>query len=246
MATKIRLARHGRKRKPFYHIVVADGRAPRDGRFIEKLGTYNPNTNPATIDVDFDRAVAWLEKGAQPTDTTKAILSYQGALLRVHLNQGVAKGAMTQEQADAKFDAWKADKSQLVETKVGKLKEVEESKLKASMEAETSRRQSIQERIDAKLTPAVEEVEITEEVVDEVEAVTEEVVSAEVPATEEVQVEAEAPKAEAEISKAEVETSKAEVETSKAEAETPKAEAETETPAEEAATPAEDSTEEKA
>jgi len=187
MATKIRLARHGRKKKPFYHIVVADSRAPRDGRFIEKLGSYNPNTNPAAVTLDFESAVNWIEKGAQPTDTTRAILSYEGALMRVHLNKGVVKGAMTQEQADAKFDAWKAEKATLIEKKVAGLEDAKASKAKASMEAETAKRQSIQERVDAKLAPPVEET--AEEVVEAVEAVSEdapaEEVVAETPTTEE-------------------------------------------------------------
>ena len=232
MATKIRLARHGRKRKPFYHIVVADGRAPRDGRFIEKLGTYNPNTNPATIEVDFDRAVSWLEQGAQPTDTTKAILSYQGALMRVHLNKGVAKGAMTQEQSDAKFDAWKAEKAQLVEKKVTSLNEAKDSKVKASMEAETAKRQANQERIDAKLNPVVEEeVQVVEE--SATEDVAEEV--SEVAAEETETPTAETPIAEAEVPAEKVEEPVAEVEVTKEEA-----------PKEEAETPSADSEEEKA
>ena len=106
MPTKIRLQRHGKKGKPFFHIVVADGRAPRDGRFIERIGSYNPITNPATISIDTDKAADWMMKGAQPTDTTRAILSYKGVLYRVHLNKGVAKGNLTQEQADAKHTAW--------------------------------------------------------------------------------------------------------------------------------------------
>ena len=102
MPVKIRLQRHGKKASAYYHIVIADGRAPRDGKFIEKLGTYNPNTNPATIDLNFDGAVKWLQNGAQPTDTCKAILSYKGVLYKHHLNKGVVKGALTQEAADAK------------------------------------------------------------------------------------------------------------------------------------------------
>ena len=100
MATRIRLARHGRKKYAFYHIVVADTKAPRDGRFIEKLGTYNPNTNPATIDINFDSAVDWLLKGAQPSDTARAILSYKGVLMKKHLLSGVAKGAFNEEEAE--------------------------------------------------------------------------------------------------------------------------------------------------
>ena len=121
MAVKIRLARHGKKGAPFYHIVAADSRAPRDGKFIEKLGTYNPNTNPATIDLKFDRALDWLQKGAQPTETCRRILSYKGVLLKKHLNRGVQKGALTQEQADAKFNAWVAEKEAKVASKKASL-----------------------------------------------------------------------------------------------------------------------------
>ncbi|NNE28578.1 MAG: 30S ribosomal protein S16 [Saprospiraceae bacterium] len=110
MPVKIRLQRHGRPKKPFYHIVVADGRAPRDGRFIEKLGTYNPMTKPATIDIDREKAYEWLMKGAQPTDTARAILRYKGILYRKHLSRGVAKGALTQDQADQMYQDWIASK----------------------------------------------------------------------------------------------------------------------------------------
>ena len=103
MATKIRLQRHGKKGKPFYYIVVADARAPRDGRFIERLGSYNPNTNPATIDINFDKTLDWVNSGAQPTDTCRAILSYKGVMYKKHLQGGVKKGALNEEQADVKF-----------------------------------------------------------------------------------------------------------------------------------------------
>ena len=106
MAVKIRLARHGKKGYAFYHIVAADSRAPRDGKFIEKLGTYNPNTNPATIDLDFGKALDWLQKGAQPTDTCRAILSYKGVMYKKHLLGGVAKGAFTETEAEARFTSW--------------------------------------------------------------------------------------------------------------------------------------------
>lgn len=106
MSVKIKLQRHGKKNKPFYWIVVADARAARDGKYLEKIGTYNPNTNPATINLDLDGAVKWLQNGAQPTDTTKAILSYKGALLKNHLAGGVRKGALTEEQAEEKFNVW--------------------------------------------------------------------------------------------------------------------------------------------
>ena len=111
MATKIRLQRHGRKGYAFYSIVIADARAPRDGKFTEKLGTYNPNTNPATVDLKFERALYWLENGAQPTDTVRNILSREGVLLMKHLNGGVRKGAFDEAAAQAKFEAWKQEKA---------------------------------------------------------------------------------------------------------------------------------------
>ena len=117
MAVKIRLQRHGKKNFAFFHIVVADSRSPRDGRYIEQIGSYNPNTNPATIVLDFDRALAWVKVGAEPTLTARRILSYEGVLLRNHLDGGVAKGALTQEAADKKFNDWKAGKDAKVEAK---------------------------------------------------------------------------------------------------------------------------------
>lgn len=117
MPTKIRLQRHGKKAYAFFHIVVSDGRTPRDGKFIEKIGTYNPNTNPATIEIDMDSAFNWIKDGAQPTDTCRAILSYKGVMMRHHLHRGVAKGALTQEQADAKLAKWMEEKEAKVESK---------------------------------------------------------------------------------------------------------------------------------
>ena len=118
MPTKIRLQRKGKKGQPFYHIVIADGRAPRDGKNIERIGTYNPLTKPADINFDFDRALYWIQAGAQPTDTVRAILSYKGVMYKNHLIIGVKKGALTQEQADAKFDAWLKDKEAKIESKL--------------------------------------------------------------------------------------------------------------------------------
>ena len=117
MPAKLRLQRHGKKGIPFYHIVVADSRAPRDGKFIERIGSYNPNTNPATIDINLEKAVKWLQNGAQPTDTVRAILSYKGALYKRHLDTGVSKGAITQEFADAQFEAWMGHKQGKIEDK---------------------------------------------------------------------------------------------------------------------------------
>jgi small subunit ribosomal protein S16 len=117
MSVKIRLQRHGKKGKPFYWIVAADARSKRDGKFLDKIGTYNPNTNPATIDLNLDSAVQWLHNGAQPTDTARAILSYKGVLLKHHLDGGVRKGALTQEQADAKLATWLEEKTGKVDVK---------------------------------------------------------------------------------------------------------------------------------
>lgn len=117
MAVKIRLARHGKKNYAFYHIVAADSRAPRDGRFIELLGSYNPNTNPATINLDVEKSLKWLNRGAQPTDTCRRILSYEGVLLKKHLQGGVQKGALTEEAAEQKWNAWKAEKAAKVNAK---------------------------------------------------------------------------------------------------------------------------------
>lgn len=129
MATRIRLQRHGKKGYAFFHIVVADSRAPRDGKFIEKLGYYNPNTNPATIEINFDRALYWLNVGAQPTETAERILSYKGVLYKKHLLRGVQKGALTEEQAEKKFQEWLNAKLAKIEAKKQKLaKEAEEQK----------------------------------------------------------------------------------------------------------------------
>jgi len=117
MPTKIRLQRRGKRGQPFYHIVIADGRAPRDGKFIEKIGTYNPLSRPADIDIDFNKAITWLTKGAQPTDTVKAILAYTGVLYKNHLQKGVQKGAMTEEQAEIKFQAWMQEKQAKISSK---------------------------------------------------------------------------------------------------------------------------------
>ncbi|SEC20394.1 SSU ribosomal protein S16P [Tenacibaculum sp. MAR_2009_124] len=138
MPVKIRLQRHGKKGKPFYWVVAADSRSKRDGRFLEKLGTYNPNTNPATIDIDVDGAVKWLQNGAQPTDTARAILSYKGAMLKNHLAGGVRKGALTEEQAEAKFTAWLDEKAGKVTGKTEGLEKAKEEAKAKALEAEKS------------------------------------------------------------------------------------------------------------
>ncbi len=136
MPTKIRLQRHGKKAYAFFHIVVSDGRTPRDGKFIEKIGTYNPNTNPATIEIDMDSAFNWIKTGAQPTDTCRAILSYKGVMMRHHLHRGVEKGALTQEQADAKLAKWMDEKAAKIESKKTGLSDsaVNEGKNRIKME----------------------------------------------------------------------------------------------------------------
>ena len=172
MSVKIRLQRHGKKGKPFYWIVAADARAKRDGRYLEKLGTYNPNTNPATVNLDIDGAVKWLQDGAQPTDTAKTILSYKGAMLKNHLVGGVRKGALTEEQAEEKFQAW-------VDLKAGKVASKEETVAKAKLDVKAKAleaEKAVNEaRVAAAIEEAVEEVaeaapeaEVAEEVVAEV------------------------------------------------------------------------------
>ena len=182
MSVKIRLQRHGKKQRPFYWIVAADARSKRDGKFLEKLGTYNPNTNPATIDLNLDQAVQWLHNGAQPTDTARAILSYKGALLKHHLDGGVRKGALTQEQADAKLTAWIDEKAGKVDAKKeGLTKKQAEAKAKA-LKAEQA---ANEKRVNA-AAEAAKANEVTEEVVEETAEETAEVVAdAETPAVEE-------------------------------------------------------------
>ena len=155
MPVKIRLQRHGKKGKPFYWVVAADSRSKRDGRFLEKIGTYNPNTNPATIDLNVDGAVAWLQKGAQPTDTARAILSYKGVMLKNHLAGGVTKGALTQEQADAKFAAWLEEKAGKVTGKVDGLAKAEADAKAKALDAE----KAVNEARIAANTPAPADTE---------------------------------------------------------------------------------------
>jgi small subunit ribosomal protein S16 len=163
MSVKIRLQRHGKKGKPFYWIVAADARAKRDGKYLEKIGTYNPNANPAIIDLDVDLAVNWLQNGAQPTDTAKNILSYKGAMLKNHLAGGVRKGALTQEQADAKFAAWVEAKATKISDKEAGLSKAQSDAKAAALAAEKAVNEA---RIEA-AKPVVEEV--AEEVVAEAE-----------------------------------------------------------------------------
>lgn len=170
MATKIRLQRHGRKKRAFFHIVVADSRAPRDGRFIEKLGSYNPITNPATIELNVDRAAQWLLDGAQPTDTAAAILSYKGASYKKHLQVGVNKGAITQEEADKRFATWLEEKAGRIEAKKSTLSGAAQKAKTEGLVAESKRRAATEARLVAKLAeaeaaanPVVEEEVVAEE-----------------------------------------------------------------------------------
>ena len=207
MSVKIRLQRHGKKGKPFYWVVAADARSKRDGKFLEKIGTYNPNTNPATIDLNLESAVQWLHNGAQPTDTARAILSYKGALLKHHLDGGVRKGALTQEQADAKLAAWLDEKANKVDAKKAGLSKADEAAkakaLKAEKEANAKRIAAQAEAAKVEEVAEVTEVEapadVVETVVEEtpaVEAVTEEA-APEVEAVAEVEAPAEVEEAHA-------------------------------------------------
>jgi small subunit ribosomal protein S16 len=191
MAVKIRLARRGRKKMPIYDIVVADARAPRDGRFIEKLGQYNPHATPAIISLKDDRALYWLQVGAQPTDTTRKILSVNGVMFKKHLQIGVEKGAITQEQADAKFDAWTKAKEEARTQKIAKLNSSKEAQRSAAFEAERKKKedkiaaiQKAEADLIAAATPAAEEAEVEVAADGQVEAAAEEVVVEETAAPE--------------------------------------------------------------
>ena len=156
MPVRIRLQRHGKKGKPFYWIVAADSRSKRDGRYLEKLGTYNPNTNPATVNVDVDGAIKWLENGAQPSDTARTLLSYRGVMLKHHLNGGVKKGAFTQEDADKKFSAWLEEKSSKIQSKIDGLDKDKAESLAKRLESEKAINQKRIDDLAAK--PEIEEV----------------------------------------------------------------------------------------
>ena len=155
MPVKIRLSRHGKKGYAFYHIVVADSRAPRDGKFIEKIGTYNPNTNPATIDLNFDKALDWLQKGAQPTDTCRAILSYKGVMYKKHLLGGVTKGAFDAAAADSKFEKWMGEKADKISAKTQKISGDKDKEAKARFAAEQEVKENKAKSIAAKRAEAV-------------------------------------------------------------------------------------------
>ncbi len=229
MAVKIRLQRHGKKGNPIYWIVIADEKSKRDGKYIEKLGTYDPNTNPASIELDFDSSVKWLEKGAQPTNTAKAILSYEGVLLRKHLNLGVQKGAFTEEEAKKRFDEWKKGKGAKIEKKIEDLESTLESNKKEARKREEEYSKKRSEESKAKEEAKAEEAKAAEETAPEEEAKAEE--------------EAPAEEAKAEKAKAAEETAPEEEAPAEEEAKAEEAPAEETPPAEEGsdeATPAEE------
>ena len=168
MATRIRLQRHGKKGKPVYHIVIADQRSPRDGRYIEKIGLYNPNVNPAVIDINFDKSVEWVMKGAQPSDTVKAILSYKGVYMKKHLLVGVEKGAFDENEAQNRFDKRIADKEAKISDKKSNLDKENQAAKKAKLEAEKlyneEKAKAIKEKLNAEAAAqAAEEAPATEE-----------------------------------------------------------------------------------
>lgn len=178
MPTKIRLQRKGKKGQPFYHLVIADGRAPREGKFIERIGTYNPLTKPADIKMDFDRALYWLQAGAQPTDTVRAILSYSGVLYKNHLIKGIKKGALTQEQADVKFAAWLKEKREKIENKAKQVETDKKGESKKRLDAEKKVNETRAEEIAKKRAAELKakekqaEAEVAEEVATEAQAET--------------------------------------------------------------------------
>ncbi len=186
MPVKIRLQRHGKKGKPFYWVVAADSRAKRDGKFLEKLGIYNPNTNPATIELDVDSSVKWMQNGAQPTDTARAILSYKGVLLKHHLLGGVAKGALTEEQVEEKFKAWLEEKEAAIQAKRDGLSKAEAEARAKALEAE-------KEANEKRIAAAAPEEEVVEEAAEEA---TEAAATEEAPAEEPTAEAEEAPAAE--------------------------------------------------
>lgn len=186
MATKIRLQRHGRKNYAFYPIVIADSRAPRDGRFIERIGSYNPNTNPATVTLNFERALYWVNVGAQPTDTVRNILSREGVMLMKHLQGGVKKGAFSEEEAQKRFDAWKSKKQAAVEAQKADLSSKKEQAAKARFEQEQAKNKAKAEVVakkKAEIAAAKAEAEAAAKAAAEAENATEAPADA-APATE--------------------------------------------------------------
>ena len=184
MPAKIRLQRHGKKGQPFYHIVIADGRSPRDGRFIEKIGTYNPLTEPAQINLKFDRALYWYSVGAVPTDTVRSLLSKKGVMLKYHLLQGVKKGAMTEEQAEVKFQNWMKDKEARMAGIVKANEEKARGEKKTRLEAEKKVNEARAEELAKKRLAELEAKKAEEAAAEAAEAPAEEA-----PATEEAPAE---------------------------------------------------------
>ena len=170
MPVKIRLSKKGRKKLPYYHIVVADSRAPRDGKFIERIGVYNPQTNPATIELNFDRALDWLQKGAQPTDTCRAILSEQGVMMKKHLLEGAKKGAFTLDEAESRYQKWLTEKQAKIKAQVEKISKGKTDEIKKRLEAETKVKEEKALEVAKKLKAASEK---------EASAVSEEAVASE-------------------------------------------------------------------
>lgn len=190
MAVKIRLSRHGRKKRAIYNIVVADARAPRDGKFIEKLGQYNPNVTPAGLELNDERALHWLMTGAQPTDTTRKILSVRGLMLQKHLQVGVTKGAISQEEADKKLEAWKADKEKSREERIAKLSGDKDAAKKAAFEAERKKKEEVEAKKKEAEAALIAEAEAAEAAKVAEEAETPEAESAEeAPAVEDAPTE---------------------------------------------------------
>lgn len=178
MPVKIRLSRKGSRKKPFYHIIITDSRAPRDGKFIERLGFYNPGTNPATIEINFDRTLEWLQKGAQPTDTCRAILSYKGILMKKHLLEGVKKVAFSEAEAEAKFNAWLEEKESKIQAKKDRITKDRDEKFKKAIEAESKVSEARAVEIakkSAELAEIEEKTEVTETASEEVVEATAEI-----------------------------------------------------------------------
>ena len=193
MATRIRLQRRGKKNQPFYHLVIADGRAPRDGRFIEDLGTYNPLTNPATLNINFDRALYWLENGATPSDTARAILKREGVYLMKHLRGGIAKGAISEAQAESKFNQWKEEKASKLNNVDRQDAEAARNLRKERLAAETK----VKEAMSAKIAARNAEIaaEAAKKAEEEAAAAAAEAAVEEAPAAEEAPAVEEAPEA---------------------------------------------------
>lgn len=176
MATRIRLQRHGKKNKAFFHLVAADSRAKRDGKFIEKLGTYNPNTNPATIEINFDRTLSWVQTGAEMSDTARAILSYKGVLYKHHLIKGIKKGALTEEQVEIKFAEWQSQKESKISGKKDSLVKKADLDKASRLKAEEAVKEAKAKEVEAKNSVVEEVVEEVEETAAETTEATEEAV----------------------------------------------------------------------